>query len=165
LKKPIDWTPRVDFADRSAALAYIAKELGEGWAPELLALITDGETNPVSRPIYGLSVAHKWDHVAGITLIGDAAHLAPPDGDGANWALYDGAELAKAIVAEPDNIEAALAAFEKELFPRSAASSVEGHQSFERTFGYNAPENLLRLLGAQIEGEPGELVHRHESAP
>lgn len=147
LKKPIDWTPSVDFADRPVALAYVAKELGEGWAPELLALITDGETNPVSRPIYGLPIAHTWDHVAGITLIGDAAHLAPPDGDGANWALYDGAELAEAIVTESENIEAALLAFEKELFPRSAASSVEGHQSFERTFGYNAPENLLKLIG------------------
>jgi 2-polyprenyl-6-methoxyphenol hydroxylase-like FAD-dependent oxidoreductase len=147
LKKPIDWKPDVDFSNKGVALTYVATQLGEGWAPELLSLVTRGETNPVSRPIYGLPVAHKWDHVLGVTLIGDAAHLAPPDGDGANWALYDGAELAKAIVANPDDIEAALTVYEKEMFPRSAASSAEGHQSFERTFGYNAPDNLLRMLG------------------
>jgi 2-polyprenyl-6-methoxyphenol hydroxylase-like FAD-dependent oxidoreductase len=146
LKRPVDWTPRVDFTNRTAALPYIAKELGEGWAPELLALITNGETNPVARPIYGLPAGHQWDHVAGITLIGDAAHLTPPDGDGANWALYDGAELGKALVADKGNTEAALLAFEKALFPRSAASSAEGYQSFEHTFGDNAPENLLQLM-------------------
>jgi 2-polyprenyl-6-methoxyphenol hydroxylase-like FAD-dependent oxidoreductase len=156
LKKPIDWKPGVDFSNKDKALTYVAAQLGEGWAPELLTLITSGETNPVSRPIYGLPVAHKWDHVAGVTLIGDAAHLAPPDGDGANWALYDGAELAKAIAATPDDIEAAFAAYEKEMFPRSAASSVEGHQSFERTFGYNAPDNLVKMLSAQVEGEPAQ---------
>jgi 2-polyprenyl-6-methoxyphenol hydroxylase-like FAD-dependent oxidoreductase len=146
LKKPIDWKPGVDLTDRPTALSFLARELGEGWAPELLALITDGETDPVSRPIYGLPPEHKWDHAAGITLIGDAAHLTPPDGDGANWALYDGAELGKAIVADSENIDTAIIAFEKELFPRSAESSIDGYRSFEHTFGYNAPENLLKVL-------------------
>jgi len=147
LKKPVDWKPEVDFSNKDAALAYVAKQLGNGWAPDLLALVTEGETNPVLRPIYGLPVAHHWHHVTGVTLIGDAAHLAPPDGDGANWALYDGAELAKALAANTDNFEAALLAFEEEMFPRSAAASIEGHQSFERTFGYNAPDNLKKMLG------------------
>jgi 2-polyprenyl-6-methoxyphenol hydroxylase-like FAD-dependent oxidoreductase len=146
LKKPIDWKLSGNYKNKSEALSYIAEQLGEGWAPELLALITEGETDPVSRAIYGLPIAHHWDHVPGVTLVGDAAHLTPPDGDGANWALYDGAELAKAIIANPSDIEAAFSAFEKEMFPRSAASSVEGYQSFERTFGYNAPENLFKLL-------------------
>jgi 2-polyprenyl-6-methoxyphenol hydroxylase-like FAD-dependent oxidoreductase len=145
LKKPIDWEPAVNFENKERALSYVAEQLGEGWAPELLALVTAGETNPISRPIYGLPVAHKWNHVKGVTLIGDAAHLTPPDGDGANWALYDGAELAKAI-AEGQDIESAFVTFESEMFPRSAAASIEGHQSFERTFGYNAPQNLRQLL-------------------
>lgn len=148
LKKPIDWKPAVDFSKRAEALNYIAAQLGDGWGRRLLALVTQGETEPVLRPIYGLPVAHHWTHVAGITLIGDAAHLTPPDGDGANWALFDGAELAKAIAERPDDIEAAILAFEREMFPRSAASSIEGHQSFERTFGYNAPENLRTMLSA-----------------
>jgi hypothetical protein len=34
-----------------------------GWAPELTALITDGETAPVPRMIYTLPDAHRWDRV------------------------------------------------------------------------------------------------------
>ena len=146
LKKPMDFKPGVDFSDRDRALTYVAEQLGQGWAPELIALITSGETDPVSRPIWGLPLGHTWKHAPGITLIGDAAHLTPPDGDGANWALYDGADLAKGIAADPTNIEAAILAFEKEMVPRSAASSIEGYQSFERTFGYNAPDNLRKMM-------------------
>lgn len=146
LKKPVNWTPEVDFSENDRALSYIAEQLGEGWAPELLALITRGETTPVSRPIWGLPLGHTWKQVPGVMLVGDAAHLTPPDGDGANWALYDGAELAKMIAADPDNIEAALLAFREKMIPRSAQSAIEGYQSFERTFGYNAPDNLRELM-------------------
>lgn len=146
LKKPLEWAQSVDFSDREGALVLVAKQLGPGWAPELLDLVTSGETTPVARPIWGLPLGHTWDRVPGVMLIGDAAHLTPPDGDGANWALYDGAELAKAIVAAPDDIETAFTAFAAQMLPRSAASSIEGYQSFEQTFGYNAPSNLRDMM-------------------
>ena len=101
LKKPLEWARSADFSDRERALTHVAEQLGQGWAPELLELVTRGETTPVARPIWGLPLGHTWDRVPGVMLIGDAAHLTPPDGDGANWALYDGAQLARAIVAAP----------------------------------------------------------------
>ncbi|GHF79708.1 2-polyprenyl-6-methoxyphenol hydroxylase-like FAD-dependent oxidoreductase [Amycolatopsis bartoniae] len=146
MKKPLEWTSSTDFSDREQALTNLAAELGDGWAPELLELITSGETMPVARPIWGLPLGHTWDRVPGAMLIGDAAHLTPPDGDGANWALYDGAQLGKAIAASPDDIESAFSGFAAEMLPRSAASSREGYQSFEQTFGYNAPENLRKMM-------------------
>ncbi|HYQ63976.1 NAD(P)/FAD-dependent oxidoreductase [Actinophytocola sp.] len=158
LKKPLEWTESVDFTDREGALRSVAEQLGHGWAPELLELVTRGETTPVARPIWGLPLGHTWDRVPGVMLIGDAAHLTPPDGDGANWALYDGAQLAKAIIATPADIDTAFTAFAEQMLPRSATSSVEGYQSFEQTFGYNAPANLRDMLNrAQTYGRQ----HRH----
>ena len=41
--------------------------------------------------------------------------------------MYDGAELAKAIAANPDAVEAALIAYERDPFPRSAAIAVDAN--------------------------------------
>ena len=60
LNKPEDWIARIDFSDPVTALARVAEEF-DGWAPELTALITDGETDPVPRPIHALPVEHRWD--------------------------------------------------------------------------------------------------------
>lgn len=59
----------------------------------------------------------------GVTLLGDAAHLSPPNGDGANLAMDDDAELGQAVAAHPDDVEAALTDYEQALFLRGAAAA------------------------------------------
>ena len=142
LKKPEDWIAGIDFSNPAAAVACVAKEF-DGWAPELTALFTDGETDPVPRPIYSLPVDHRWNRVPGVTLLGDAAHLTAPSGEGANLAMYDGAELAKAIAASRGDVEAALIAYERDLFPRSASEAPEADRMQEVLFGDNSPQSLL----------------------
>ncbi|NSC25123.1 FAD-dependent monooxygenase [Streptomyces albus subsp. chlorinus] len=129
LAEPREWFAAIDFDDAAEAAARVAKEF-EGWAPELTALITDGDVPPVLRPLYALPAGHRWDRVPGVTLLGDAAHLAAPNGEGANLAMLDGAELGKALAAHPGDVEAALTAHEQAMFLRCAEvalETVEGH--------------------------------------
>ena len=145
LARPQDWFAGIDFTDPTASTARIAQEF-DGWAPELTTLITDSETAPVLRPLNALPVGHRWDRVQGVTLLGDAAHLSIPDGEGANLAMYDGAELGKAIAAHPDDIEAALATYEQAMFPRSAEAAAEGTQLHELLYGDNTPHSLIDMF-------------------
>lgn len=146
LSRPLDWFAAIDFADPAAATARILREV-DGWAPELAALIADSDTDPVCRPHYALPIDHRWARVAGVTLIGDAAHLQPPNGEGANLAMQDGAELAAAIAAHPGDLEAALTRYEQAMFPRSAAAAAEGVTGIiDVLLGENAARNLITLF-------------------
>jgi 2-polyprenyl-6-methoxyphenol hydroxylase-like FAD-dependent oxidoreductase len=145
LTRPAEWIAGIDFADATAATARVAAEF-DGWAPALTALITEGDTAPIPRPIHALPNGHRWDRVPGVTLLGDAAHLTPPAGEGANLAMFDGAELGKAIAARPDDVEAALTAYEEALFPRSEAAAAEAHMILGLCLGDRAPFGLIEFF-------------------
>ena len=156
LNKPKDWIDSIDFSNPATALARVVKEF-DGWAPELTALITDGETDPVPRSIHALPVKHRWDRVPGVTLLGDAAHLMAPSGEGANLAMFDGAELGNAIAANSGDVEGALIAYEKELFPRSASEAAEAEEVLKVCLGPNAPQSLVDFL--TNPNLPSECLH------
>ncbi len=152
LNRPAEWIAGIDFTDAAAATTRVAAEF-DGWAPELTALITDGETAPVPRPIHALPNGHRWGRVPGVTLLGDAAHLMPPSGEGANLAMFDGAELGKAIAAHPGDIEAALTAYEEALFPRSESAAAEAHLILGLCLGDRAPFGLIEFFTGASEEE------------
>ncbi|MFC4913770.1 FAD-dependent oxidoreductase [Actinomadura gamaensis] len=147
LSKPRDWFAEIDFSDAAASAARIAAEF-EGWAPELTALITDADVPPVLRPLHALPAGHRWDRVPGVTLLGDAAHLSAPSGEGANLAMYDGAELGRALAAHPGDVETALAEYERALFPRSAAEAEDAVRMHDILFGDATPQSLLDFFAA-----------------
>ncbi len=143
LTRPLAW---FDALEPAAVTERVAAHF-EGWAPELTALLTESDTEPVIRRLHTLPAGHRWDRVPGVTLVGDAAHLAPPNGDGANLAMQDGAELALALAAHPDDVEAALAAYEAGMFARGEAAAAEGDLT-EILYGPDAPHSLVRMFEA-----------------
>ncbi len=145
LNRSADWIDAIDFTDAASAKATVAAEF-DGWAPELTALITDGETALVPRRIFTLPNDHRWEHTPGVTLLGDAAHLMPPSGDGANLAMFDGAELGRAIAAHRNNFDAALPDFEEAMFTRSAAVAIEAHETLDLCLGEQSPYGLIDLI-------------------
>jgi len=149
LTEPQDWFAGIDFTDSAATTARIL-EAFDGWAPELTALITDGDTAPALRTLNALPIEHRWDRAPGVTLIGDAAHLSLPNGEGANLAMLDGAELGKAVATHPDDIEAALTEYEQAMFTRSAAAAAEGTRLHELLYGDKAPHSLVNMFEGEV---------------
>lgn len=145
LTRSQEWFDALNFADPKTVKARVAGEL-HGWAPEFTALITDSETRPVLRKIHSLPIGHRWQRLPGVTLLGDAAHLSPPDGEGANLAMLDGAELGRSIAAHRNDLNAALAEYEEAMFARSAAA-VEAAKTFELCFqNDNVPDALIEFF-------------------
>ncbi|MER7768725.1 NAD(P)/FAD-dependent oxidoreductase [Kitasatospora sp. NPDC096140] len=145
LKAAEDWLDTVDFRDGDAAKAAVLAHF-EGWHEDLRALVADADTI-TPRRIHALPVGHRWDRVPGVTLLGDAAHLMSPfAGEGANLAMFDGAELGRAIAAHPGDTEAGLTTYENALFPRSEASATESAASLNTMFGDDGLEKMTAFL-------------------
>lgn len=150
LCRPVEWFDDIDFDNISAAKEQIAAEF-DGWAPALTSLITNCDTPPILRTIYQLPDRHRWNRVPGVTLIGDAAHVTLPGGEGANIAMLDGAELGNAIAAHSDDVEAAFAAYEAVMFPRSETEAIAAHETVELIFGAGAPNSLVDLFNGTFK--------------
>lgn len=142
------WIDTIDFADDEGARAAIL-ELLDGWAENLRGLIANADTPLIPRRIFALPVGHSWPRVPGVTLLGDAAHLMSPfAGEGANLAMFDGSELARAILEHPGDTELALAQYEADLFPRAEISARATLESQEILFASNAPQSLIDMFAA-----------------
>ncbi|MEV6039672.1 NAD(P)/FAD-dependent oxidoreductase [Nonomuraea sp. NPDC052116] len=150
LVKPQDWLAGIDLTDAATVTARVVEEF-DGWAPELTALIIDSDTPPVLRRLFTLPTGHRWDRTSGVTLLGDAAHLMPPNGEGANLAMQDGAALGQAIATSPDDVEAALAEYEQAMFTRAAAAAVDD-DIYTIMFGDDAPHSMVAMLAGAEQG-------------
>jgi 2-polyprenyl-6-methoxyphenol hydroxylase-like FAD-dependent oxidoreductase len=145
LKAEEGWLDTIDFTDWAAAKAAVLAHF-EDWDEGLRALVADADTI-TPRRIHALPVGHRWDRVPGVTLLGDAAHVMSPfAGEGANLAMLDGAELALAIAAHPGDTEAALAAYEEALFPRSEEAAAESAANLDTMFGERGLEQMVAFF-------------------
>ncbi|WP_317441213.1 FAD-dependent oxidoreductase [Streptomyces collinus] len=112
----------IPFDDPAAARARLI-DLFPGWDPRITALIAACDDTVVPRSITALPTGLTWPSTPGVTLLGDAAHLMPPVGQGANMALLDGALLGLALAAHPDDFPAAVEEYEHEMFERTGAAA------------------------------------------
>ncbi|XUL86261.1 FAD-dependent oxidoreductase [Streptomyces galilaeus] len=146
LSVPEDEFGTVDFTDVEAAKAYTLKHFAD-WDKSLRALVSDADGPLVPRQIHALPIGHRWDRVPGVTLLGDAAHVMSPfAGVGANLAMLDGADLGLALAAHPGDTEAALAAYEEKLFPRSEEAAADSAANGELLFRADAPQGILDMF-------------------
>ncbi|MFI6945498.1 FAD-dependent oxidoreductase [Streptomyces sp. NPDC050422] len=120
-RAPLDWHTDLDLdlADAEAVRSSLLA-LFDGWAAPVLDLLRHG-TAFVHRPLHVLPVSHTWAHTPGVTLLGDAAHLMPPLGAGANLAMLEGAELAESLVTAggPEELDEVVRAFEERMWARA----------------------------------------------
>ncbi|MBP0451087.1 FAD-dependent monooxygenase [Kitasatospora sp. RG8] len=130
-RAPQDWhlAAGIDLDDRRAVRTHLL-EMFDGWDESLRYVLRNNDSGFVNRPLFVLPAPHTWEHVPGVTLLGDAAHLMPPVGLGANLAMLDGSDLAHALVTEP-GVDDAVRAYEGIMLPRSAEAATGSAQGLD----------------------------------
>ncbi|MBR0755304.1 FAD-dependent monooxygenase [Bradyrhizobium jicamae] len=90
-----------------------------GWDDRLVDIVRAAGPTVRALPLEVLPIGHKWPRHPRMTLLGDAAHLMPPAGEGANLALLDAADLADALNSEGSR-DQAIRSYEDTMIARGA---------------------------------------------
>ncbi|KAK6212018.1 hypothetical protein LQW54_005546 [Pestalotiopsis sp. IQ-011] len=115
-----DWCG-YDVHDLEATRKAIMNEMAD-WDDRLKEALRQARGNVEARSFYMLPSDFRWEHKAGVTLIGDAAHVMTPfAGEGVNTGFKDAMSLAAAIRKSMDAgspLDNEVKSFEQAIFPR-----------------------------------------------
>jgi 2-polyprenyl-6-methoxyphenol hydroxylase-like FAD-dependent oxidoreductase len=153
---PENWvkTSGVNFNNAEAVRSYLTGHF-KNWNPVFFTLFEACE-NFVLRPLNYFPMDQRWPARADVTLIGDAAHLMPPNGEGVNLAMLDALDLSECLTNQQfGSLHEAIAAYENIMFKRSAdlcRVTVEGIADFASPTDESVQE-LIKMLTEK--NEPG----------
>ncbi|RQO31488.1 2-polyprenyl-6-methoxyphenol hydroxylase [Taibaiella sp. KBW10] len=113
----------VDFSDQSQIMTWV-REAFAGWDSLWYTLFEKAGLPILVRPQYCMPFDQTWAAQPNITLLGDAAHIMPPSGEGVNLAMLDALELSECLTNDAyENIRMAIAAYEEPMRIRAAAEA------------------------------------------
>ncbi|KAI5923490.1 hypothetical protein F4810DRAFT_208540 [Camillea tinctor] len=138
----------VDLSDTEGARRlFLGDAFFGGWAEEWKEYIRHAEAFR-AWPLYSMAAgAMRWESVPGFAVVGDAAHVAIPAGEGVNAAMTDALELANKIAEHGvENLDRAVREYEEEMFPRAVklvnlSQAVAGWMWHE-----NNPDEFVRAV-------------------
>jgi len=154
MRIPEKWETTAGFAAENphTARAWLLDQFVD-WDQSLLALIQQAADRFVVRPLFMLPIGHRWKFHAGVTLLGDAAHLMSPfSGEGVNLAMLDAADLANAICTG-STLEDAIQMYEATMWPRAETAARGAAEGVNNAIAPDAPAHTLAVLSQTMPDE------------
>jgi len=143
---PENWigTSGIDFNDAEAVYSYLT-QYHEDWNPLFFTLFK--ACNHFSpRPLNYFPLDQNWPAKSNLTLIGDAAHLMPPSGEGVNTAMLDALDLSECLTNDKfQDTQTAIAAYERQMLARAAILGEEALNSI-KDFASPSDESVKKLI-------------------
>ena len=119
----------IDWSHKDTARKQLVERYFSHIAQDLQRVVLDCDDALTPRPLYELPVGLRWPSRAGVTVIGDAAHVMTPfAGVGVNVGMTDALVLAKEIIAASKGeklLGEAIQAYEEEMFPRAEKNATK----------------------------------------
>lgn len=129
-KEPETWakTSGIDFNNKGQVFNWFKGRFSD-WSTDWHELFAGNEVRFVARPQYYFPSNQSWQTLPNLTMLGDAAHLTPPYGEGVNQAMLDALELYEVLCGENfSTVQEAIASFEKKMCSRTSAVTEEALQ-------------------------------------
>lgn len=133
----------IDFKNNKEVLEWFKKEFKD-WDSMWLELFDYDQTDFVVRPLNGMPLDQYWETQSNITLLGDAAHLLPPNGEGVNSAMLDALDLSENLTSGKfTDLKSAISDYEKVMFEKFAD---EGKETAEMMDWMYSPDGLKIMV-------------------
>lgn len=140
------------------ALKKILLDEYKDWVPEFQQWIVAAK-NFWCHPLWELPIGHRFEHKAGLTLIGDAAHLMTPfAGEGVNAGMRDALDLAETIkktIDQGQDFDNQVAEFEESMFVRMQKFMTETQTNKNTMYALDAPYSFFTAMVGQVAEEFG----------
>jgi 2-polyprenyl-6-methoxyphenol hydroxylase-like FAD-dependent oxidoreductase len=146
---PENWgmSSGIDFGNPIEVSQYL-KEQFANWNPVFFTLF-EASKHYIWRPLNYFPLSTRWTTKSNLTLIGDAAHLMPPNGEGVNLAMLDALDLCECLtIGRQTNIKEAISAYEDIMFRRVeplCKETIDGIEDFAAPTNESVQE-LVKML-------------------
>ena len=147
-KKDENWVQNsgIDFSDRRQLMAWFRKEFA-GWASIWFELFEHVHLPLLLRPQYCVPFDQAWAAQSSITLLGDAAHIMPPSGEGVNLAMLDALELSECLTsADFNDRQTAIGVYENTMRTRAAKEALDSLDMTEWMHAEGATNKLVAMF-------------------
>jgi 2-polyprenyl-6-methoxyphenol hydroxylase-like FAD-dependent oxidoreductase len=134
----------IDFNNSDEVFAYLV-DFYEGWDPVFYTLFQACK-HFTPRPLDYFPSDQYWDANSNVTILGDAAHLMPPSGEGVNTAMLDALDLSEVLTCgKSGDLQTAIAAYEEGMRSRAVILLKEALEGI-KDFASPSEESVKKFL-------------------
>ena len=152
-KETEDWakTSGIDFKNKEQVFIWFKQRFCD-WSDDWHELFLTNDSYFIVRPQYHFPSNQSWQTLPNLTMIGDAAHVMPPTGEGVNQAMWDALELYETLCIENFNtVKEAIASFEKKMCSRASAETEDALKMVQAMHSENNLQYLLNFFSGLHE--------------
>ncbi|SEN16448.1 2-polyprenyl-6-methoxyphenol hydroxylase [Chitinophaga rupis] len=137
---------RINFSDSTQVRQWFKTAFAE-WGGVWFELFDNADLPILIRPQYSIPLDQTWEAKSNLTLLGDAAHIMAPSGEGVNLAMLDALELSECLTNEHfKDTQTAIAAYETIMRERAAQEAATSFEMIEWMHAEDAQDRIVEFF-------------------
>ncbi|PUZ24971.1 2-polyprenyl-6-methoxyphenol hydroxylase [Chitinophaga parva] len=136
----------INFSDSTQMRQWFKTAFAD-WGGIWFELFENTDLPVLIRPQYSIPLDQTWEAKSNLTLLGDAAHIMAPSGEGVNLAMLDALELSECLTNEYfKDTQTAIAAYETVMRERAAQEAATSFEMVEWMHADDAQDRIVEFF-------------------